>query len=228
MRLINGMGIDADIMHVIWDWNGTLFNDAWLCMDAMNTLLEERGLPLLTLERYQRAFDFPVIRYYERLGFDFSKESFEQLGTLFIERYERRRLECDLHEGALESLQILKGHQVRQSVLSAYKIDTLESLLQHFRIRDYFGDVVGHTDHYAHGKLEQGVAWMRASGCDPARTLMIGDTAHDDEVAKAMGVHCVLLAGGNQDPERLVACGSPFFDSLRAFMAQWPRVSSDP
>ena len=30
--------------HIIWDWNGTLLDDAWLCVDVMNGMLGERGL----------------------------------------------------------------------------------------------------------------------------------------------------------------------------------------
>ena len=63
--------------HVIWDWNGTLLDDNWLCVEVMNTLLSSRNLPLLTLERYRDIFDFPVKNYYEKLGFNFKKESFE-------------------------------------------------------------------------------------------------------------------------------------------------------
>ncbi len=66
--------------HVIWDWNGTLLNDAWLCVDVMNGMLAERKLPLRTLEQYMEIFDFPVRDYYIKLGFDFSRESFEVVG----------------------------------------------------------------------------------------------------------------------------------------------------
>jgi phosphoglycolate phosphatase len=30
--------------HIIWDWNGTLIDDAWLCVDIMNKILEKRNL----------------------------------------------------------------------------------------------------------------------------------------------------------------------------------------
>ena len=30
--------------HIIWDWNGTLFNDTWLCVELTQTMLGERGL----------------------------------------------------------------------------------------------------------------------------------------------------------------------------------------
>ena len=31
--------------HVIWDWNGTLLDDAWLCVDVMNGVLRAHDLP---------------------------------------------------------------------------------------------------------------------------------------------------------------------------------------
>ena len=67
------------IKHVIWDWNGTLLDDAWLCVDVMNGMLSKRGLPLITLEIYRNIFDFPVRDYYLKLGYDFDNESFEMV-----------------------------------------------------------------------------------------------------------------------------------------------------
>ena len=54
--------------HIIWDWNGTLFDDAGVCLDIMNGMLARRNLPHLTPERYEEFFDFPVIDYYRRVG----------------------------------------------------------------------------------------------------------------------------------------------------------------
>ena len=90
--------------HVIWDWNGTLLDDAWLCVDIMNGLLSARGLSLLTPQRYAQVLTFPLADYYRELGFDFDREPFETLGAEFIREYERRRLECGLRGGALKVL----------------------------------------------------------------------------------------------------------------------------
>ena len=46
--------------HIIWDWNGTLLDDAWLWVDVMIQLLVKRGMTKLTIDRYREAFDFPV------------------------------------------------------------------------------------------------------------------------------------------------------------------------
>ena len=118
--------------HVIWDWNGTLFDDVGLCADIMNGLLRARALPLLTVERYRDVFDFPVIEYYRKLGFDFARDPFEVVGTEFIRHYEQRKLEAGLYPGARAVIKALRTAGLSQSVLSAYQQDTLRSLVGTF------------------------------------------------------------------------------------------------
>jgi phosphoglycolate phosphatase len=80
--------------HIIWDWNGTLMDDAWLTNQVMNGMLSRRGLPIMTPEHYAEIFDFPVAEYYQRAGWDFSISPFEKLSDEFISEYNRRTLEC--------------------------------------------------------------------------------------------------------------------------------------
>lgn len=206
--------------HAIWDWNGTLLDDAWLCVDVMNGLLRARGLPVLSVERYQELFDFPVIRYYERLGFDLAREPFEVVGTEFIRTYESRREEASLRPEARAVLEAIRARGLGQSVLSAYRHDTLESLLRHHGVRDFFHRVVGSDDHYASGKVGQGRRFIAELGLPPSSVVLIGDTAHDHEVASAMGVDCLLIPGGNHSRARLARCGVPVIDDLHGVLAR--------
>ena len=105
--------------HVIWDWNGTLLDDAWLCREIMNGQLRQRGLPTMSEERYEAVFDFPVESYYRRVGFSWEKETFEQAGTEFILEYEKRKKECRLQIGASDVLRQVAATGVSQAVLSA-------------------------------------------------------------------------------------------------------------
>ena len=56
------------IKHIIWDWNGTLVNDAQLCVDIVNEILSEFDIPPVSFEFYRNNFSFPVRNYYDRLG----------------------------------------------------------------------------------------------------------------------------------------------------------------
>ena len=70
--------------HVIWDWNGTLLNDRWLCVEGINAALTKRSLPVITEKTYRNVFSFPVEEYYKKVGFDFEKEPFHIAGDEFV------------------------------------------------------------------------------------------------------------------------------------------------
>lgn len=210
---------DEEIRHLVWDWNGTLLDDLDLSISIINELLAEHQLPTVDKAQYLEVFDFPVIDYYRRLGFDFDRVSFEVVGAEFIRRYELRRTEAPLHQSVQSTLQTLFDRGFSQSILSAYRQDSLESFLAHFGIRDYFDDIIGSDNVYAHGKIEQGRAWMRERGADPETTLLIGDTRHDLEVANAMNCRCLLIANGHHPRHRLTSLGVPVVNTLPEALA---------
>ena len=202
--------------HLIWDWNGTLLDDAWLCRDIMNGQLRRRGLPQLSAERYEEIFDFPVEKYYRAVGFDWGRESFQEAGTEFIVEYEKRKKECYLQPGAKELLEKIAERGWSQAVLSAYSHAMLEEFLGHFGVRKHFREVAGSRDHYAAGKVEHGLKMLEKLHVTPRETLLIGDTTHDAEVAKAMGIDCVLVPAGHNSHARLAGCGVAMVETLAA------------
>ena len=84
-------------------------------------------------------------------------------------------------------------------------------------MRGYFDDVVGADDHYARGKAEHGKRWLARSGRRGHEGVMIGDTLHDFEVAREVGLHAALVTIGSHPRERLATTGAPIYDALSAF-----------
>jgi phosphoglycolate phosphatase len=205
---------------IIWDWNGTLLDDAEFGVSVVNGLLRSRGLPERGREEHARLFDFPVIRYYERLGFDFEKEPFEQISHDFVAAYYGRVNACPLHAGAVRILDSVKSAGYRQLVLSATHQDLLEKMIRSHDLDPYFEVLLGIDSVHAPGKSGRGCEWLRESGVDPARVLLIGDTVHDSEVAEEMKVDCWLVTAGHHPADRLETTGRPCFDSLTAVEAR--------
>lgn len=200
--------------HIIWDWNGTLLNDAWLCVEVMNTVLSNRNMPLLTSERYMETFDFPVKDYYKRLGFDFQSEPFEISGTEFIVGYNRRYDEPKLHSEAIPTLDAVKNLEISQSILSAQEQNTLNELIEIHQLNSYFINILGLDNHYAHSKTENGLKWMEELHYGAHEVLFIGDTVHDYEVAEAIGADCLLIPSGHHSKTKLITSGAEVVDSL--------------
>jgi len=200
--------------HIIWDWNGTLFDDAWLCVEIINKLLHKRNLPPITHKQYQEEFDFPVIDFYCGMGFDFSIESYEVVASEYIVEYDKRRLECKLRHDTMSILKSCADAGLTQSMLSAYQQTRLEEVVDYFQVRRFFTKLVGLNDYYAGGKIENGRQLIEELDFDAGKVLLVGDTVHDFEVAKAIGIDCMLSHSGHNSQERLKLCGVRVINSL--------------
>jgi len=107
---------------------------------------------------------------------------------------------------------------VEQSVLSAYQHETLLEIVEAHDLTDFFEHILGIEDHYATGKVEQGLRLIQSIDVDPKQVVLIGDTDHDHEVASAMGVRCILVPRGNQPIEKLEGRGVPVVTSLEELL----------
>jgi phosphoglycolate phosphatase len=189
--------------HVIWDWNGTLLDDVGHAVATMNTLLAPRGLPPLDLGRYRQTFGFPLRGYYEACGFDLRAEPLPELCEAFVERFMAGVYDCPLVPGSRELLHAVKRAGKTQSVLSATDQENLENMVSGFQLETVFDFVFGIGDKLASSKVYRGHELLSASGVDRTRTVLVGDTDHDLEVGRALGVPVVLVAHGHQSPARL-------------------------
>lgn len=202
------------VRHVVWDWNGTLLDDTWLCVDILNHLLSAHRLPPTTIDDYRRQFSFPVIHYYRLLGFSLENGSFHQLSEDFIRLYSQRCLECRLFDDVREALRLISSAGLGQSILSANRQDILESTVASYNLTAWFAHLSGERDIYATGKIEAGRALANRLSLPGQAILLIGDTLHDAEVASTLGWNCLLVSRGHNDHERLLTARHPVVNSL--------------
>jgi phosphoglycolate phosphatase len=190
--------------NIIWDWNGTLLNDIQLTIDIVNKMLPAHGDTQLNLKTYRSIFGFPILDYYKNLGFNFELESFDDLTKQFIQQYNGAVRQFKLHNEALVVLNHFKTHGKNQCILTAaFKKDVIE-LLDHYELTSYFSAIEGLDNYKAASKVERGKALLNDNQLNPETCIMFGDTMHDFEVAKAIGIDCKLIANGHQSKERLI------------------------
>ncbi len=202
--------------HIIWDWNGTLFDDVELCHNIINGLLIRNEIEEISLQRYREIFDFPVKKYYKTAGLDFNKTSFEVLGKQFMDEYEERKFESSVFNEVRDVLESVRSLGLTQSLLSAYHHDSLVKITKHFGIENYFIGLNGLDNIYAASKIDIGKKWINNSGYKKGEVVLIGDTLHDFEVAEAIGADSILIASGHQSKERLLKCEVIVYDDLNS------------
>lgn len=195
--------------QVIWDWNGTLVNDAPLATDIVNGMLAEYQLPVTHLADYRDTFCHPVEAYYQRIGLA-QKLSFDHICQRFGEDYRAARDQLTLHPGARALLRALR-HTHTQSLLSASSQTSLEHCLAHHAIAECFHHVYGLDNHHAACKIDRGHELLEAAGVSASETVLIGDTDHDHEVAEALGIDLILIADGHQSQRSLSLLGAELY-----------------
>ena len=193
---------------IIWDWNGTIVDDASVFVKIMNFFLKEKKLPLININQYRNLFEFPLINYYSKLGFDFKEEGFESLGGRFIEQYKKHRFSASLFPKIRHTLAWLDDYGCSQFVVSAQEHSLLSSAIKYYSLSDFFVAYYGVDNVLALNKLELAKKLKKKFITSGDRVFVIGDTLHDLEVAKSIGAVSVLVSFGHYSRKRLINHGA--------------------
>lgn len=206
--------------HAVWDWNGTLLDDTWLCCEALNQILAEEKRTPLDPHRYRQIFEFPAIKVYEKLGFTTDQLTFESLSARFMAAYEKKKAQCQLHAQARDLLKHLSHCGLTHSILSAYEHRLLHQTLSEHKLSDIFIKTCGSGDIFAGSKEHRAKNHLHDLSLQPEEVIYLGDTAHDFEAAQAMGTDCILIAHGYQERERLEGLGARVVNNFNELLEE--------
>ena len=201
--------------YIIYDFNGTVLDDMEVCLKAENDTIRHFGLDRepLSMDEYLHIFTFPVKDYYEAVGFDWNVYSYAEVGAYWFSCYCARKNEYKVYDGVTDFLKMSHEKGYRNILLSASSLVELKKQLQELGIEEYFDEVLGIDNIYAGSKVNVALQWMKDK--DPEECLMIGDTLHDLETAKAMNIRCVLIGKGHQAKEILERECDEVYDDIR-------------
>lgn len=204
------------IRHVIWDWNGTLLDDAEACVRAVSTMMEKRNLSPLTLGEYQARIAFPVINLYYESGFDIEKEDYESICNEYIDNYIRNIPLIKIQKDAPQVLTAFSQKVQGQHIVSASGYDILVDQVEKYGLKPFFTHILGQSNNQAESKAHLATKLKELISCEPKEVLFIGDTVHDFEVASEAGFDCRLVTNGHCNRERLEKTGAPVYPNLLA------------
>ena len=188
---------------VFWDWNGTIVNDSWLFVDILNTFLNKKKLPPLTVEDYRRLFCFPIEKFYKKINLYSNKQDFQKTSEEFISIYRKRFFEPRLVTHIQNIIQSLSDLGVEQVVLSAQNQNDLDRSVKFYGLSDSFSGIYGVKNILALGKVD--LAKNIKKKFNIKKTLVVGDTSLDYDVASALGSDCILVSWGHYSSRRLAA-----------------------
>ena len=207
--------------HVVWDWNGTLFDDLDIVVAAVNVSLRAVGAGPIDADRYREVYQRPLHRFYETLlGRPVPPEEMVSIDSDFHDAYHALLDQARLTVDARRAVDLVAARGQTQSVLSMWWHDRLLPAVRYFALDDYMLAVDGHRGPAGASKqnhlarhVEQLVRLFPGRVQSRGMTV-IGDVTDDADAARAVGVGCVLYDGGSQPRAALEATGAPVASSL--------------
>ncbi|HPQ50619.1 MAG: HAD family hydrolase [Alphaproteobacteria bacterium] len=199
----------------IFDWNGTLMDDAQANLEGCNATMAAAGRPPITMERYRETMDFPVIHLYTRNGIDTDTylANINQYGQVFLDKYKEEAKSAVLKSGSHDLLDALLDAGFTTMVLSNYIQEELESQMAAHHVLHKFHHICGNIDfgnieHTRMTKLGRLQTILDDNKYDPAKAFIIGDSLEEPEIARHLGMTCFSVTWGCVSTGRLAA-GNP-------------------
>lgn len=193
------------IKNIIFDFNGTILNDVKLSFDALNACnIKFLGkYTEISFDYYRNSFSFPVVPYYESLGYDFSKIDGDKLAEFFHMFYGAGWKNCDVFSDFLSAARELKNRGIKIFIITASYRPLIEEQLKYFGIADLFEYVIAIDNKLGGSKIDVAKEYFSKNPIDLSKTIMVGDTYHDVEVSRALNITPVLYTKGHNSVEFL-------------------------
>ncbi len=194
---------------VVWDWNGTLFNDMAATHIATNASLDFFGIPPISIEKEQEIFTFPLIHFYDKMGVpvDTYLKHAKEVGDLFHSTYNSHKSNCTLAKDTIKILKWLDHQNVTSIILSNHRQNTLDQDVKDFGIEQYFETISGNENPATiisglnkQNRLED---YIQKHNYNHSHIMIIGDSHEEPQIAHNLDIIGVSISGGLLSPARL-------------------------
>lgn len=189
---------------IVFDWDGTLLDSAGAIVRSIQAACRDLDLPEPDDARARHVIGLGLVDAMRHAVPELLPERYEAM----VERYRHHYLAGDrnleLFDGVPAMLHRLKSAGHLLAVATGKSRLGLERALDHSGLRPMF--LASRCADECHSKphpqmLEE---LMHEFGIEPARTLMIGDTSHDLQMARNAGVDSLAVTYGAHPHDHLL------------------------
>ncbi|MFM8588916.1 MAG: HAD family hydrolase [Limnohabitans sp.] len=186
---------------IAFDWDGTLFDSTAIITRCIQLAVQDVGGTVPTREQASYVIGMALMPALAHAAPDVPKDRYPLLGERYRYHYRAHQHDISLFDGVLEMLAQLKARQHWLTVATGKSRSGLNEALYAVELRDVFDGsrTADETAGKPHPRML--LELMGEFGVEPGRTLMIGDTTHDLQMALNAGCASVGVSYGAHEPE---------------------------
>ncbi|MDP3834256.1 MAG: HAD-IA family hydrolase [Hydrogenophaga sp.] len=186
---------------IAFDWDGTLFDSTALIARCIQSAVTDVGGTPPTREAASYVIGMGLMQALAHAAPDVPPEKYPLLGERYRHHYVAHQHDLSLFDGVLPLLADLKGRHHWLAVATGKSRSGLNEVLHTVALQGVFDSsrTADETAGKPHPRMLHEL--MREFGVAPERTLMIGDTTHDLQMAVNAGCASVGVSYGAHEPD---------------------------
>ena len=206
---------------IAFDWDGTLFDSTAIITRSIQRAVGDVGGSVPSDADASYVIGLGLMQALAHAAPDVPKEKYPLLGERYKHHYSLYQSDISLFPGVLAMLDDLRQRQHFLTVATGKSRWGLNQALADVALKDLFH--ASRTADETAGKPDARMLHelMAELGVAPERTLMVGDTTHDLQMAINAGCAAVGVSYGAHDTAALAALGPLFVAHSAAELHQW-------
>jgi phosphoglycolate phosphatase len=185
---------------IAFDWDGTLFDSTRIIVRCIQQAVVDVGGAMPTDKAAAYVIGMGLMQALAHAAPDVPQDKYPELGARYRHHYLARQNDLSLFEGVLPLLDELKARHHWLAVATGKSRRGLDDALHTVQLKGMFNGsrTADETAGKPHPLMLQEL--MREFGTEPQRTLMVGDTTHDLQMALNAGCPSVGVSYGAHEP----------------------------
>jgi phosphoglycolate phosphatase len=206
---------------IAFDWDGTLFDSTRIITRCIQEAVRDVGGTVPDDQAASYVIGMALIPALAHAAPDVPKDKYPELGERYRHHYVRHKDDISLFDGVLPLLGALRERQHWLAVATGKSRGGLNEALRSVELQGLF-DASRTADETA-GKPDPLMLHelMGEMGVSPERTLMIGDTTHDLEMARRAGCDSIGVSYGAHHHDNFDALAPRFVAHSVAELQGW-------
>jgi phosphoglycolate phosphatase len=206
---------------IAFDWDGTLFDSTRIITRCIQEAVRDVGGTVPDDQAASYVIGMALIPALAHAAPDVPKDKYPELGERYRHHYVRHKDDITLFDGVLPLLGALRERQHWLAVATGKSRGGLNEALRSVELQGLF-DASRTADETA-GKPDPLMLHelMGEMGVSPERTLMIGDTTHDLEMARRAGCDSIGVSYGAHHHDNFDALAPRFVAHSVAELQGW-------
>jgi phosphoglycolate phosphatase len=185
---------------IAFDWDGTLFDSTKIIVRCIQRAVVDVGGSMPSDKAAAYVIGMGLMQALAHAAPDVPKEKYPELGARYRHHYMAHQSDLSLFDGVLSLLEELKARHHWLVVATGKSRRGLDDALHSVQLKGVFDGsrTADETAGKPHPLMLQEL--MREFGTEPPRTLMVGDTTHDLQMAVNAGCPAVGVSYGAHEP----------------------------